>query len=79
MLAHRGILLSYIDCLTFIFVGFLRYELAEDCADDDDAKVEICQLRKNVLEELKMHNSFVEVNMNIFSLSLSLLIPFSNC
>ncbi|KAK8712785.1 hypothetical protein V6N13_148013 [Hibiscus sabdariffa] len=36
------------------------YELAEDCADDDDAKLAISELRKGVLEELKMHNSFVQ-------------------
>lgn len=46
-------------------VHFLRafaqaYELAEECADDDDAKLGICQLRKSVLEELKMHDSFVK-------------------
>ncbi|RYQ91052.1 hypothetical protein Ahy_B09g096916 isoform A [Arachis hypogaea] len=46
-------------------VHFLRafaqaYELAEDCADDDDAKVGISELRKAVLEELKMHNSLVQ-------------------
>ncbi|XP_054788954.1 bifunctional TH2 protein, mitochondrial isoform X2 [Prosopis cineraria] len=37
-----------------------RYELAEECADDDDAKVGISELRKSVLEELKMHNSLVQ-------------------
>ncbi|XP_031283834.1 bifunctional TH2 protein, mitochondrial-like isoform X2 [Pistacia vera] len=36
------------------------YELAEECADDDDAKLSISELRKSVLEELKMHNSFVK-------------------
>ncbi|PPR82729.1 hypothetical protein GOBAR_AA37985 [Gossypium barbadense] len=36
------------------------YELAEDCADDDDAKLAISELRKGILEELKMHNSFVQ-------------------
>ncbi|KAK2988619.1 hypothetical protein RJ640_026434 [Escallonia rubra] len=36
------------------------YELAGECADDDDAKVAIGDLRKSVLEELKMHNSFVQ-------------------
>lgn len=36
------------------------YELAEDCADDDDAKISIVELRKNVLEELKHHGSFVQ-------------------
>ncbi|KAL9165860.1 hypothetical protein ABFS82_06G197600 [Erythranthe guttata] len=45
-------------------VHFLRafakaYEMAEECADDDDAKVGIYELRKNVLQELKMHDSFV--------------------
>ncbi|XP_011036359.1 PREDICTED: uncharacterized protein LOC105133898 isoform X2 [Populus euphratica] len=34
------------------------FELAEDCADDDEAKLAISELRKGVLEELKMHNSF---------------------
>lgn len=46
-------------------VHFLRafaqaYESAEDCADDDDDKVGLSQLRKNVLEELKMHDSLVK-------------------
>lgn len=36
------------------------YELAEECADDDDAKIGIHKLRKNVVEELKMHNSFIQ-------------------
>ncbi|KAL4190675.1 hypothetical protein AMTRI_Chr07g25910 [Amborella trichopoda] len=36
------------------------YEMAEDCADDDDAKASICELRKGVLEELKMHESYAE-------------------
>ncbi|KAE8684227.1 putative aminopyrimidine aminohydrolase [Hibiscus syriacus] len=36
------------------------YELSEDCADDDDAKLAISALRKGALEELKMHNSFVQ-------------------
>ncbi|KAH9771372.1 Bifunctional TH2 protein [Citrus sinensis] len=36
------------------------YELAEECADDDDAKLSISELRKGVLEELKMHDSFVK-------------------
>ncbi|KAL8201969.1 hypothetical protein R6Q57_011116 [Mikania cordata] len=35
-------------------------ELAEDCADDDDAKASIVQLRKRVLKELKHHGSFVQ-------------------
>lgn len=46
-------------------VHFLRafvqaYESAEDCADDDDDKLGLSQLRKNVLEELKMHDSLVK-------------------
>ncbi|KZV58240.1 hypothetical protein F511_34227 [Dorcoceras hygrometricum] len=46
-------------------VYFLRtfakvYEMAEECADDDDAKAGICQLRQSVLEELKMHDSVVK-------------------
>ncbi|XP_027088982.1 bifunctional TH2 protein, mitochondrial isoform X2 [Coffea arabica] len=36
------------------------YELAEECADDDDAKIGINELRKNVVQELKMHNSFIQ-------------------
>ncbi|KAJ6858278.1 bifunctional TH2 protein [Populus alba x Populus x berolinensis] len=36
------------------------FELAEECADDDEAKLAISELRKGVLEELKMHNSFVQ-------------------
>ncbi|CAK7341205.1 unnamed protein product [Dovyalis caffra] len=36
------------------------YELAEECADDDEAKLAISELRKGVLEELKMHNSFIQ-------------------
>ncbi|KAL1207549.1 Bifunctional TH2 protein [Cardamine amara subsp. amara] len=36
------------------------YELAEECADDDDDKLAISNLRKSVMEELKMHDSFVQ-------------------
>ncbi|KAK9919394.1 hypothetical protein M0R45_027988 [Rubus argutus] len=36
------------------------YELAEECADDDDAKLAISELRSAVIQELKMHNSFVQ-------------------
>lgn len=45
----------------FVFRFFLRYELAEECCDDDDAKVDFNDLKKSVLEELKMHDSFVQV------------------
>lgn len=46
-------------------VHFLRafakaYEMAEECADDDDAKVGISELRKSILEELQMHDSFIQ-------------------
>ncbi|ESQ37641.1 hypothetical protein EUTSA_v10002337mg [Eutrema salsugineum] len=36
------------------------YELATECADDDDDKLAISNLRKSVMEELKMHASFVQ-------------------
>lgn len=52
-----------------------RYELAEECADDDDAKVAITELRKSVLEELKMHDSFVQVIY--YNLSLFIVFCFS--
>ncbi|XP_047973220.1 bifunctional TH2 protein, mitochondrial isoform X2 [Salvia hispanica] len=35
--------------------------MAEECADDDDAKLGIAELRKNVLKELKMHDSSGDV------------------
>ncbi|XP_016477860.1 bifunctional TH2 protein, mitochondrial [Nicotiana tabacum] len=36
------------------------YEAAEECTDDDDAKVGISELRKNVIEELKMHDAVLK-------------------
>ncbi|KAB5529509.1 hypothetical protein DKX38_019590 [Salix brachista] len=36
------------------------FESAEECADDDEAKLATSELRKGVLEELKMQNSFVQ-------------------
>ncbi|KAL4574694.1 hypothetical protein LXL04_021530 [Taraxacum kok-saghyz] len=36
------------------------YELAKECADDDDAKASISELRQSVLEELEMHGSFCQ-------------------
>ncbi|KAF5202932.1 Bifunctional th2 protein [Thalictrum thalictroides] len=36
------------------------YELAEDCADDDEDKALIREMRKSVIEELKMHSSFAQ-------------------
>ncbi|KAJ8639094.1 hypothetical protein MRB53_015788 [Persea americana] len=46
-------------------VHFLRafvqaYEMAEECADDDDDKDAICELKKGVLEAMRMHDSFVQ-------------------
>lgn len=59
---------SGLSRVAHVFDGFLqfcvfgvRYELAEECCDDDDAKVDFSDLRKSVLEELKMHDSFVQV------------------
>lgn len=46
--------------LYFLRAFAQAYEMAEECADDDDAKAAICNLRRGVLEELKMHNSVVE-------------------
>ncbi|CAN0892739.1 Bifunctional TH2 protein, mitochondrial [Linum grandiflorum] len=52
------------------------YELAEECADDDDdAKSDIADLRKAVLEELKMHHSFVQVGIILMNGVLTLLKP----
>lgn len=39
--------------------------MAEECADDDDAKLGIAELRKNVLKELKMHDSSGDVSNNV--------------
>ncbi|XP_004302109.1 PREDICTED: uncharacterized protein LOC101297743 [Fragaria vesca subsp. vesca] len=48
------------------------YELAEECADDDDAKLAISDLRSAVLQELKMHNSFVqEWGLDVKEISIS--------
>ncbi|KAK1267113.1 hypothetical protein QJS04_geneDACA000103 [Acorus gramineus] len=46
-------------------VHFLRafaqaYEMAGDCADDDDDKAALSMLRKAILDELKMHDSVVD-------------------
>ncbi|KAL5056917.1 hypothetical protein RYX36_028521 [Vicia faba] len=46
-------------------VHFLRsfakvYELAQECVDDDDDKLGLSQLRNEVLEELKLHDSLVK-------------------
>ncbi|RAL43691.1 hypothetical protein DM860_014192 [Cuscuta australis] len=36
------------------------FEVAEDCAEDDDAKIGINELKKVTLNKLKMHDSFAE-------------------
>lgn len=59
--------------LHFLKAFAQAYELAEECADDDDAKVSISRLKASVLEELKMHGSFIQewgadlVKENIFN------------
>lgn len=39
--------------------------MAEECADDDDAKDGIKELRKAVNKELELHKSFSNVSVNI--------------
>ncbi|CAO2836497.1 unnamed protein product [Amaranthus hypochondriacus] len=36
------------------------YELSEECADDDEDKIAISELRKRALNELKLHDSYVQ-------------------
>lgn len=48
-----------------------RYEAAEECTDDDDAKVGISELRRNITDELKMHDAVLEVRYESFPLSSS--------
>ncbi|KAJ8542318.1 hypothetical protein K7X08_017184 [Anisodus acutangulus] len=36
------------------------YEAAEKCTDDDDAKVGLSEMRKNVIKELKMHDTVIQ-------------------
>ncbi|KAL1552095.1 beta ketoadipyl CoA thiolase, th2 [Salvia divinorum] len=53
---------DYIAQDVYFLRAFVKaYELAEECADDDDAKLGINALRKNVLKELKMHDSSGDV------------------
>ncbi|KAF3790939.1 putative aminopyrimidine aminohydrolase [Nymphaea thermarum] len=44
----------------FLQAFMQAYEIAEECADDDDAKASICQLKKRVSEEIKLYSSFAE-------------------
>ena len=41
-----------------------RYKMAEDCADDDDDKSSISELRKATEEELNLHNSLAKVQLH---------------
>ncbi|KAL3523384.1 hypothetical protein ACH5RR_016218 [Cinchona calisaya] len=51
----------YISQDVYFLKAFAQaYALAAECADDDDAKIGISQMRKSVLEKLKMHDSFVQ-------------------
>ncbi|KAK4353585.1 hypothetical protein RND71_025779 [Anisodus tanguticus] len=36
------------------------YEAAEECTDDDDAKVGLSEMRKNVIKELKIHDTVIQ-------------------
>lgn len=49
-------------CELVLFVCFGRYEMAENCADDDEDKSAIRSLRKRVLEKLKAHPTLVQVS-----------------
>ncbi|KAJ3693133.1 hypothetical protein LUZ60_012228 [Juncus effusus] len=52
---------KYIAQDMYFLKAFARaYELAEDCADDDDDKSTINKLKQSVFEELKMHNSVLQ-------------------
>lgn len=51
--------------LTLVEEFSIRYEMAEECADDDDAKDGIKELRKAVLNELELHKSYCNVSINI--------------
>ncbi|KAF7805220.1 bifunctional TH2 protein, mitochondrial [Senna tora] len=46
--------------LHFLRAFVQAYELAEECADDDDAKFGISELRKAVVAELKVNRSLVQ-------------------
>ncbi|KAM7501513.1 hypothetical protein LguiB_000417 [Lonicera macranthoides] len=55
---------SFLDCISqdvhFLQAFAQAYDLAEECADDDEDKVVIRKLRRRVLKKLKMHNSLVQ-------------------
>lgn len=45
-----------------VFCFFCSYELAEECADDEDDKAAIRKLRKRVNQKLKAHDTLVRVS-----------------
>ena len=53
--------MNWFFCL-FVLFCFGRYEMAENCADDDEDKSAIRSLRKRVLEKLKAHPTLVQVS-----------------
>jgi thiaminase len=47
---------------THFLHAFARaYEMAEECADDDDDKATITALRKAILREMNLHSSVLQV------------------
>ncbi|ONM03812.1 thiaminase2, partial [Zea mays] len=51
----------YIEQDAHFFHAFARaYEMAEDCADDDDDRATIAALRKAILQELNLHASVLK-------------------
>ncbi|KAF2287526.1 hypothetical protein GH714_001139 [Hevea brasiliensis] len=58
---------------------FAMYKLAEECADDDDAKLAITKLRKGVLEELKMpiHLYRLDIEVSFFCLHFLFLLKIA--
>jgi hypothetical protein len=46
--------------------------MAEDCADDDDDKSAIRDLRKRVVQRLKGHDTLVRVSFTIFLILFNL-------
>lgn len=53
--------------------------MAGECADDDDAKATINELRNAVLDELKMHNSVVQVKSAHLEHPIALTIQKQSC
>lgn len=62
----------------FFFLFLFSYELAEECADDEEDKLAIRKLRKRVKQKLKTLDSLVRVCFLFFfpSFVYSLFIVF---